>query len=37
MRDASGDLVEVRVREPWALHELNSDTTNNAAPMVVMS
>src|SRR5262249_40588385 len=29
MRDASGDLVEVRVQEPWALHELNSDTTNN--------
>ena len=31
MRDASGDLVEVRVQEPWALHELNSDTTNNTA------
>jgi hypothetical protein len=30
MRDASGDLVEVRVQEPWALHELNSNTTNNA-------
>jgi hypothetical protein len=30
MRDASGELVEVRVVEPWALHELNSDTTNNA-------
>ena len=29
IRDASGDLVEVRVQEPWALHELNSDTTNN--------
>ena len=31
MRDASGELVEVRVQEPWALHELNSDTTNNTA------
>ena len=31
MRDASGELVVVRVREPWALHELNSDTTNNTA------
>ena len=31
MRDASGELVEVRVQEPWALHELNSDATNNTA------
>ena len=31
MRDASGEVVEVRVQEPWALHELNSDTTNNTA------
>jgi hypothetical protein len=31
MRDASGNLVEVRVREPWALHLLTSDGTNNAA------
>jgi hypothetical protein len=31
MRDASGYLVEVRVQKPWALHELNSDTTNNTA------
>jgi hypothetical protein len=28
MRDASGNLVEVRVREPWALHLLTSDGTN---------
>ena len=27
MRDASGELVEVRVQEPWSLHELNADTT----------
>jgi hypothetical protein len=31
MRDASGDLVEVRVREPWALHLLTSDGSNDAA------
>ena len=31
MRDASGELVEVRVQEPWSLHELNADTTNNTA------
>jgi len=31
MRDVSGRLVEVRVREPWALHQLTSDGTN-AAP-----
>ena len=31
MRDASGEVVEVRVQEPWALHELNSDTINNTA------
>jgi hypothetical protein len=30
MRDASGNLVEVRVLEPWALHELNPDGTNAA-------
>ena len=31
MRDASGDLVEVRAREPWALHQLTADGTNAAA------
>ncbi|MCX7298081.1 MAG: hypothetical protein NTU64_14705 [Hyphomicrobiales bacterium] len=31
MRDASGNLVEVRVREPWSLHLLTADGTNNAA------
>ena len=31
MRDASGNLVEVRVREPWALHLLTADGTNAAA------
>ena len=31
MRDASGNLVEVRVREPWALHLLTSDGTNDTA------
>ena len=31
MRDASGNLVEVRVQEDWALHELSSDGTNAAA------
>ena len=31
MRDASGNLVEVRVREPWALHQLTADGTNAAA------
>src|SRR5262249_38606494 len=31
MRDASGDLVEVRVQEPWALHELSSNTSNKVA------
>jgi hypothetical protein len=31
MRDASGNLVEVRVREPWALHLLTSDGANNDA------
>ena len=30
MRDASGNLVEVRVREPWALHLLTADGTNTA-------
>jgi hypothetical protein len=28
MRDASGRLVEVRVREPWSLHLLTADGTN---------
>src|SRR6202048_2220764 len=28
MRDASGNLVEVRVREPWAMHLLTSDSAN---------
>ena len=28
MRDASGSLVELRVREPWALHQLTADGTN---------
>jgi hypothetical protein len=28
MRDASGHLVEVRVREPWAMHLLTSDSAN---------
>ena len=31
MRDASGNLVEVRVREPWDLHLLTADGTNAAA------
>ena len=31
MRDASGNLVEVRVREPWALHLLTADGTNAVA------
>jgi hypothetical protein len=30
MRDASGNLVEVRVQEPWALHLLTADGTNAA-------
>jgi hypothetical protein len=30
MRDASGKLVEVRVREPWALHLLTADGANAA-------
>ena len=30
MRDASGNLVVVRVREPWALHLLTADGTNAA-------
>ena len=34
MRDASGNLVEVRVREPWALHLLTSDGTNCPADAV---
>ena len=29
MRDVSGDLVEVRVREPWALHTLTSEGVND--------
>ena len=31
MRDASGNLVEVQVREPWELHQLTADGTNAAA------
>jgi hypothetical protein len=31
MRDASGKLVEIRVREPWALHLLTSDGANDDA------
>jgi hypothetical protein len=31
MRDASGNLVEIRVQEPWALHLLTADGTNAAA------
>lgn len=31
MRDSSGNLVEVRVREPWALHLLTADGTNGDA------
>ena len=30
MRDASGNLVEVRVQEPWKLHLLTADGTNAA-------
>ena len=30
MRDASGNLVEVRVQEPWELHLLTADGTNAA-------
>ena len=30
MRDASGNLVEVRVQEPWSLHLLTADGTNAA-------
>ena len=30
MRDASRDLVEVRVQEPWTLHLLTADGTNAA-------
>jgi len=32
MRDTTGNLVEVRVREPWNMHLLTADGTNNAAP-----
>jgi hypothetical protein len=31
MRNASGNLVEVQVREPWDLHLLTSDGTNSSA------
>jgi hypothetical protein len=31
MRDAGGQLVEVRVREPWSLHLLTSEGVNDAA------
>src|SRR6516225_1454439 len=30
MRDASGNLVEIRVQEPWNLHLLTADGTNAA-------
>jgi hypothetical protein len=36
MRDASGSLVEVRVREPWALHLLTADGSNAAADTETM-
>ena len=32
MRDATGNLVEVRVHEPWNMHLLTADGTNGAAP-----
>jgi hypothetical protein len=35
MRDASGHLVEVRVQEDWALHELRSDGANAAEGDVI--
>jgi hypothetical protein len=28
MRDASGNLVEVRVQVPWQLHQLSADGSN---------
>ncbi len=28
MRDASGNLVEVRVHQPWNLHQLSADGSN---------
>jgi hypothetical protein len=31
MRDATGNLVEVRVHEPWNMHLLTSDSSNDAA------
>ena len=34
MRDASGNLVEVRVREPWALHSLTSEGVNDESDNV---
>jgi hypothetical protein len=36
MRDASGHLVEVRVREPWALHLLTADGANAAEEAEMM-
>ena len=36
MRDASGNLVEVRVREPWALHLLTADGANAAEEAEMM-
>jgi hypothetical protein len=32
MRDATGNLVELRVQEPWNMHLLTSDGTNDEAP-----
>ena len=32
MRDATGNLVEVRVLEPWNMHLLTADGTNGEAP-----
>jgi hypothetical protein len=36
MRDASGNLVEVRVQEPWKLHLLTADGTNAAVDAETM-
>ena len=37
MRDASGNLVEVRVREPWDMHALSADGTNSVAQDVMQA
>ena len=37
MRDASGNLVEVRVREPWDMHTLSADGTNSVAQDVMQA